>query len=467
MKFSFRKMLACGLLAGAMTFCAAGAANFDNAAKSLSDLGLLTGTDAGFDLDRPSTRGEAAAMLVRLLGKEAEALEAWKTDEASFAFTDMDDAAWAKPYVNWLVKNSLAAGVTETTFAPRDTCSAQMAATLLLRALGYSDAEGGDFSYFTAMSFAREKGVVDLANCNEKDFQRDHLVAMCYTTLACQPKSGEADLLSKLVTDGAIADNDASKSVRQLFADYRDLSAAGTELSDTTAVAAKLDLDMGITVDGEKLALGMDQDIAAIVDPEAMDDMQMSMVGSMTIQDGADVMTVPNEIYYRDGVMYMNSEGSKMKFQSSVDDAMEQAQLFTVQDAANSQTISAVESLTKTTAGGKTTYVLTCNTKAMRGMIDTVLGSMMEALPDLDELPLDFSIDKAVVTQTVNAKGEPESMDMEIVMGMTVEDMTMQMELKMDMDITAFGDAVKVNFPADLDSYEDLLDQAAGLEDAA
>ena len=58
-------------------------------------------------------------------------------------------------------------------------------------------------------------------------------------------------------------------------------------------------------------------------------------------------------------------------------------------------------------------------------------------------------------------------MDMEIVMGMTVEDMTMQMELKMDMDITAFGDAVKVNFPADLDSYEDLLDQAAGLEDAA
>lgn len=224
---------------------------------------------------------------------------------------------------------------------------------------------------------------------------------------------------------------------------------------------------MGITVDGEKLALGMDQDIAAIVDLEAMDDMQMSMVGSMTIQDGADVMTVPNEIYYRDGVMYMNSEGSKMKFQSSVDDAMEQAQLFTVQDAANSQTISAVESLTKTTAGGKTTYVLTCNTKAMRGMIDTVLGSMMEALPDLDELPLDFSIDKAVVTQTVNAKGEPESMDMEIVMGMTVEDMTMQMELKMDMDITAFGDAVKVNFPADLDSYEDLLDQAAGLEDAA
>ena len=52
MKFSIRKMLACGLLAGAMTFCAAGAANFDNAAKSLSDLGLLTGTDAGFDLDR-------------------------------------------------------------------------------------------------------------------------------------------------------------------------------------------------------------------------------------------------------------------------------------------------------------------------------------------------------------------------------------------------------------------------------
>ena len=71
MKFSFKKLLVSGMLAGAMTFCAAGAANFDSAAQSLSDLGLLNGTQSGFDLDRAGTRGEAAAMLVRLLGKEA------------------------------------------------------------------------------------------------------------------------------------------------------------------------------------------------------------------------------------------------------------------------------------------------------------------------------------------------------------------------------------------------------------
>lgn len=59
--------------------CAAGAANagtIDNGypgdteaqAQMLCDLGLFRGTENGFELEKPMTRAEAAAMLTRLLG---------------------------------------------------------------------------------------------------------------------------------------------------------------------------------------------------------------------------------------------------------------------------------------------------------------------------------------------------------------------------------------------------------------
>ena len=71
----------------------------ERAAEALYEMGLFrgTGTDANgnpvFELDRAPTRHEGIAMLVRLLGKEKEALAgAWNTP-----FTDV--ANWAKPYV--------------------------------------------------------------------------------------------------------------------------------------------------------------------------------------------------------------------------------------------------------------------------------------------------------------------------------------------------------------------------------
>ena len=58
------------------------------------------------------TRSEAAVMLVRLLGKEDEAL----AQSPSHPFTDVPQ--WASPYVGWLWTNGLAKGVSATTFAP-------------------------------------------------------------------------------------------------------------------------------------------------------------------------------------------------------------------------------------------------------------------------------------------------------------------------------------------------------------
>ena len=61
-----------GAAAAAMLTASAFAANYTNCADSLHEMGLFQGTQNGYDLDRTPTRAEAAVMLVRLLGKEAE-----------------------------------------------------------------------------------------------------------------------------------------------------------------------------------------------------------------------------------------------------------------------------------------------------------------------------------------------------------------------------------------------------------
>ena len=67
-----RIALASMLVAAGIT-ATAGAANFTNCADRLKDVGLFQGTNPGYQLDKAPTRAEASAMLVRLLGKEAEA----------------------------------------------------------------------------------------------------------------------------------------------------------------------------------------------------------------------------------------------------------------------------------------------------------------------------------------------------------------------------------------------------------
>ncbi len=95
-----RIALASMLVAAGIT-ATAGAANFTNCADRLKDVGLFQGTNQGYQLDKAPTRAEASAMLVRLLGKEAEAEKLTYTAP----FTDLK--GWEKPYVQYLYDNGL------------------------------------------------------------------------------------------------------------------------------------------------------------------------------------------------------------------------------------------------------------------------------------------------------------------------------------------------------------------------
>lgn len=208
-----------GAATAAMLTASAFAANYTNCADSLHEMGLFQGTQNGYDLDRTPTRAEAAVMLVRLLGKEAEA----KALTYTAPFTDLK--GWEKPYVQYLYSNGLANGTNRTTFNPTGKCTAQMYAVFLLRALGYSDT--ADFSYANAIETAREQGIYDTGIINVQNFLRDDAAAASYTALSVSPKNSKGTLLDQLVGENAITEADAKRyqSLFSSYAQYREATA--------------------------------------------------------------------------------------------------------------------------------------------------------------------------------------------------------------------------------------------------
>lgn len=80
------------------------AVSYQREAEILHQIGLFQGTDEGFELGKAFTRAEGATMLVRLLGKEEEALSSVKKS----GFSDVPD--WAKPYVGYCFENGITKG---------------------------------------------------------------------------------------------------------------------------------------------------------------------------------------------------------------------------------------------------------------------------------------------------------------------------------------------------------------------
>ena len=158
------------------------------AADKLHALGLFNGTGTGadgkpiYDLDRAPTRHEAVTMLVRLLGKEAEALAGtWETP-----FTDV--AEWAKPYVGYAYANGLTSGTSATTYSGNDTVTASQYITFVLRALGYDSST--DFQWNKAWELSDKIGLTDgRYNAKTTKFLRGDVVIISYNSLSCERKT--------------------------------------------------------------------------------------------------------------------------------------------------------------------------------------------------------------------------------------------------------------------------------------
>lgn len=444
----FYKSLIVGAALSAAVAVNASAADFTNCADALNQMGLFKGTETGYQLDRAPTRGEAATMLVRLLGKETEALE----KNYQTPFTDVQD--WAKPYVGWLYENKLTSGTSETTYSTNSVCTAQMYSTFLLRTLGYSDtATNPDFTYANAIDFAEQKGVIDIGNCDEDNFLRDHVVAMSYTALATEPKDAKYDnLLDKLVADGAI-DSTKAKPYQDMFDLYDEYAQLIEKNSATTNMEAdvKMTMDMKMN-DVSVMNMDMDSKISMLMNLEQMDKSKFSVVGSTKINmSGALVgqetdvnMNTDINAYYTDGVYYVNTAGQKIKMPMSFDEMLSSVD---IQALSKKEPISSIDTLSKQADG---TYNVSYSAGYINSTIDSLFAQLGMTTDDLE-----MSMDKIDMTITPE-NGLIKGMTADMACTMNIEGQTVGMDINVVYDVLKTGSSVSVELPADLDTYVDI-----------
>lgn len=200
------------------------------AADTLYSLGLFkgTGTDETgaplFDLDRSAGRDEALVMLIRLMGKEQEALSC----TAAHPFSDVPQ--WADRYVAYGYAEGLTNGIGNGLFGSTQTASANMYLTFVLRALGYDDsAADAPYSYSTAADFAAEIGVADKVY-EDGSFLRGDIASVSLSALSHTLYNSDVTLIQSLVSSGAV-------SARSALSAGFQLDSADAQVGDTVTLS--------------------------------------------------------------------------------------------------------------------------------------------------------------------------------------------------------------------------------------
>lgn len=183
-------------------------------AAELKTLGLFLGVDGDFELDRAPTRVEALVMLIRALGREEMALS------GSWNHSFQDVPGWADSYIGYAYENGLTNGNgSDTQYGSDEDASAAMYLTFVLRALGYSDAEG-DFVWSEPYALAVITGILP-PTVELEDFQRGDLVVVTSAALGAKLKDSEQTLAEKLIEDGVFTQEQYSAAtlIHSLIAD--------------------------------------------------------------------------------------------------------------------------------------------------------------------------------------------------------------------------------------------------------
>lgn len=174
-------------------------------ADILYELGLLKGTDKGYELERTLTREEAVTVLVRLLGEE-DNLKNYDFEEK---FTDVQRDRWSFEYVMYCFDNKITYGTGEDTFSPDATIDAYQFVTLLLRLMGYEDTELYN-SLDDAVTYQLFNSEVANRLTESENFTREDMVYIVYRCL--KTKMADGKLMSYYLADkGVLTADEASE----------------------------------------------------------------------------------------------------------------------------------------------------------------------------------------------------------------------------------------------------------------
>ncbi len=394
------------------------AADYEPAADDLNAMDLFRGTGWGYELDRTATRPEAAAMLVRLLGAEEEAMTQYGAGLINHPFGDV--AEWADPYVAWLYANALTKGVSAEAFGSSLDCTDQMYCTFLLRSLGYTE-QDGDFTYDDALVKASQLGLYD-PFLMSGGFLRDEMAAVSCQALATPVKGGGQLLVEKLIADGAVDADAAAGFVARANAWQRlnDVMAV-SDAADAVAMSLKIKSTASSGTTQSSSDTSMDLSVR-------VSDAGIGMAASGT--STAEGQSSDFGYWLRDGVLYVDAMGirSSIPFPLDLSSA-----------AVGGEGIPLYLTDTVTLKDG--VYTVDCGDR-FTGLLRDLMGQMNGAfVPDSSSLVYSFTLDGAGRLQSLRL-----AMRMSAQGGVSVS-------YDLSGTVSAWGSAVTIAYP-DLSGFQ-------------
>ncbi len=172
----------------------------------LSELKVFTGYNGDYRLNDKLSRSEAAALAVRMLGKETHVLLN-ATNYSRTSFPDVDASSWYAPYVGYCTKEGILSGNTDGNYKPNDFITEKAFLKIILGVLGYEINK--DYTWVNLYKKAFETGLVTeisyiVKEEDNTDFKRSDAVNIMYNALGLDSIKTNQALFYTLITEGVL-----------------------------------------------------------------------------------------------------------------------------------------------------------------------------------------------------------------------------------------------------------------------
>lgn len=175
----------------------------DRTQSLLSELGIMSGDDDGdFKYDSYVTRAEMAKLAVASSSAKNSVASGMKFSP----FSDVKSDLWAAPYIRAAVTAGIVSGYIDGTFRPDGTVTYEEACTMMLKVLGYTDADFGASYPYGQVGMAERLEMTDGVNASVGDpLTRRQVAVLICNTLDTKLKDSQSDLIT--VHDCAIIED--------------------------------------------------------------------------------------------------------------------------------------------------------------------------------------------------------------------------------------------------------------------
>jgi len=252
-------------------------------------------------------------------------------------------------------------------------------------------------------------------------------------------------IVALLVACTACSPKPAPKPVENAYDLY---TAMNTAMKNVTSMQAKADVKMNMQSEGENADMNMFMDIKQILRSET--DLEMALLMSIDMGELGGLMDA--KIYYKDGYLYQEIMGMKVKMRMALEEAMAAVNMDAI-SSLNFEKDAISQSEVKNVDGGKE-LSFTLKGDALNDTLTEMVNAMIGSLDSDVDMKLTFG--DVSYTLLLGSDNFPKKQHIVYSMDMEVDGEKTSISYDMYMTDLSYNTIKAIEYPADLDDYMEI-----------